>query len=65
MLFHLSWTAMKIQCSDATYTLLKKLGRFRLECRGNISVKVISIWVCSLQLTYTPPEHGAILGSCI
>ena len=35
---------MKIQCSDATYMLLKKLGGFRVECRGNISVKVISCY---------------------
>ena len=32
--------AMKIQCSDSTAQLLKILGGFQLECRGNISVKV-------------------------
>eukprot|EP00731_Ephydatia_muelleri_P018478 Em0011g518a len=31
--------AMKIQCSDSTAQLLKILGGFQLECRGNISVK--------------------------
>ena len=30
---------MKIQCSDATYQLLKKQGNFRLDCRGSIDVK--------------------------
>lgn len=33
--------AMKIQCSEATYTLLDKLGGFQLERRGSIEVKVI------------------------
>ena len=40
---HLSYIktsiAMKIQCSETTYSLLDKLGGFRLDCRGNIDVK--------------------------
>ena len=31
---------MKVQCSEATYQLLKKLGNFHLECRGSIEIKV-------------------------
>ena len=32
--------AMHIQCSEATYQLLDKLGGFTLENRGVIEVKV-------------------------
>ena len=34
--------AMKIQCSEATYSLLDKLGGFKLECRGDIDIKASS-----------------------
>ena len=34
------YVAMHIQCSDATYQLLCKLGGFELESRGIIEVKV-------------------------
>ena len=31
---------MRIQCSDATYQLLRKRGGFTMECRGGVNVKV-------------------------
>ena len=38
--------AMKIQCSDATYHLLKEIGGFQLECHGDIPIMVI----CGFEL---------------
>ena len=39
---------MHIQCSDATYQLLDKLGGFQLENRGVIEVKV---WLIANSVT--------------
>ena len=36
-------TAMKVQASDATAQLLKKIGGFQLECRGSIQIKVCPV----------------------
>lgn len=30
---------MRIQCSDSTAHLLKKVGTFQLECRGTLDIK--------------------------
>lgn len=38
-------SAMKIQCSSSTYSLLEQFGGYVLICRGTFQIKVCSFYV--------------------